>query len=242
MSQANRAIVTRRFDEVFTARNLDADDDIMTDRYVEHAVEPFGREEPGPVHGPSHAREVVAWLRAQFPDLEMTIESIVADTDLVAVRVRSAGTNLGKLGGFAPPTNKRFVTEQSHWYRVVDGKLSEHWATRDDLSAMVQLGVIHRPEPPPAGQTCSGWVGRLITLGIGRMWPGGRRFARTRSAVGFLAWWSVQCRPWSTFAASPPPTPTPPAQPGPSNCASSGHSTTHSPSTASTDRQGYRRA
>lgn len=26
-----------------------------------------------------------------------------------AVRVRSAGTNLGRLGGFAPPTNKRFV-------------------------------------------------------------------------------------------------------------------------------------
>jgi SnoaL-like polyketide cyclase len=41
--------------------------------------------------GPSHAREVVAWLRAQFPDLEMTIESIVADTDMVSVRVRSAG-------------------------------------------------------------------------------------------------------------------------------------------------------
>ena len=41
MSQANKALVTRLFDEVFTARNLDAADDIMTERYVEHAVEPF---------------------------------------------------------------------------------------------------------------------------------------------------------------------------------------------------------
>jgi predicted ester cyclase len=79
---------------------------------------------------------VVAWLRAQFPSLEMTIESIVADTDVVAVRIRSARTNLGKLGGFAPPTNKRFVAEQSHWDRVAGGKLCEHWATRDDLTAM----------------------------------------------------------------------------------------------------------
>ena len=115
----------------------------MAQEYLEHAVEPFGQREPGLVNGPSHAREVVAWLRAQFPDLEMAIESIVADTDVVAVRIRSARTNLGLLGGLVPPTNKTFVTEQSHRYRVVDGKLCEHWATRDDLSAMLQMGVIH---------------------------------------------------------------------------------------------------
>jgi hypothetical protein len=105
----------------------------MAEHYVEHAIAPFGREEPGTVHGPSHARDVVEWLTAQFPDLEMTIESL--------------------LGGSAPPTNKRFVADQSHWYRVADGRLCEHWATRDDLSTMVQLGVIRPPGPPgPAGQ------------------------------------------------------------------------------------------
>ena len=147
----NKALVMRLFNEVFTTRNLSAADDIMAEEFLEHAVEPFGREEPGPVQGPSHAREVVGWLRAQFPDLEMTIESIVADTDMVAVRVRSAGTNFGKLGGFAPPTNKRFVAEQSHWYRIAGGKLCEHWATRDDLTAMLQMGVIHPPGQPRAG-------------------------------------------------------------------------------------------
>ena len=151
MSQDNKALVIRLFTEVFTTTNLAAADDIMATDYLEHAVEPFGRGEPGPVHGPSHAREVVAWLRSQFPDLEMRIESIVADADMVAVRVRSAATNLGKLGGFAPPTNKRFVTEQSHWYRVAGGKLCEHWATRDDLSAMLQLGVIRARGPRRAG-------------------------------------------------------------------------------------------
>jgi predicted ester cyclase len=150
MSQDNKALVRRLFDEVFSTTNLGASDDIVAEEFVEHAKEPFGRDEPGPVQGPSHAREAVAWLRAQFPDLEMTIESIVADADMVAVRVRSTGTNLGRLGGFAPPTNKRFVAEQTHWYRVADGKLCEHWATRDDLSAMLQLGVIQPPGPPRA--------------------------------------------------------------------------------------------
>jgi hypothetical protein len=54
----------RLFNEVFTTRNLRAADDIMAEEYLEHAVEPFVGEEPGPVQGPSHAREVVAWLRA----------------------------------------------------------------------------------------------------------------------------------------------------------------------------------
>ena len=146
-----QALVIRLFNEVFTTRNLSAADDIVAEEYLEHAVEPFGQEEPGPVQGPSHAHEVVAWLRAQFPDLEMTIESIVADTDMVAVRVRSAGTNLGKLGGFAPPTNKRFAAEQSHWYRVAGGSSASTSATRDDLTAMLQMRVIHPPGPPRAG-------------------------------------------------------------------------------------------
>jgi len=78
----------------------------------------------------------------------MTIQSIVAEGELVAVRIRSEGTNLGSLGGVAPPTGKRFAAEQSHWYRVADGRLCEHWATRDDLSAMLQLEVIRPPGRP----------------------------------------------------------------------------------------------
>jgi predicted ester cyclase len=92
---------------------------------------------------------VVEWLRAQFPDLRMTIQAIASEGELVAVRIRTEGTNLGSLGGVAPPTGKRFVADQSHWYRVAGGRLCEHWATRDDLSAMLQLGMIHPPARPP---------------------------------------------------------------------------------------------
>jgi len=146
MAEASKDLVRRLFEDVFNEQRLDLTGEIMAEEYVEHAVEPFGRQEPGQVHGPSHQRGVVGWLRAQFPDLRMTIQSIVAEGELVAVRVRSKGTNLGSLGGVAPPTGKRFAAEQSHWYRVADGRLCEHWATRDDLSAMLQLEVIRPPE------------------------------------------------------------------------------------------------
>jgi predicted ester cyclase len=49
-----------------------------------------------------------------------------------------------------PPTGKRFAAGQSHWFRVEDGKLAEHWATRGDLVAMLPLGVVQPPGRPPA--------------------------------------------------------------------------------------------
>ena len=65
-------------------------------------------------------RGVVEWLVGQFPDLHMTVETIVAEGDTVVARVASAGTNLGPLQGIMPATGKRFSAEQSHWYRVDD--------------------------------------------------------------------------------------------------------------------------
>ncbi len=148
MSEANKELVRRHIEEILNAERLETCDEILAEEYVEHAVAPFGRAAPGRVHGPSAGRETSQWLKAQFPDLHMTIEFMIAQGDMVAVLVRSEGTNRGPIGGFAPPTNKHFVADQSHWYRIEAGKLCEHWATRDDLSAMLQLGVINPPGPP----------------------------------------------------------------------------------------------
>ncbi len=41
-----------------------------------------------------------------------------------------------------PPTGERFAAQQSHWIRAADGKIAEHWAVRDDLVMMRQLGVM----------------------------------------------------------------------------------------------------
>jgi predicted ester cyclase len=84
-------------------------------------------------------------LLAQFPDLSMTIEALVAEGDTVAVRVLSTGTNLGPLNGALPATGRTFHAEQTHWFRLECGRIAEHWATRDDLTSMLQLGVVDRP-------------------------------------------------------------------------------------------------
>jgi len=150
MSEANKDLVRRHFEEIFNQRNLAACEEIMAGDFLEHAVAPFGQSAPGKVNGPQAMRATVEWLLAQFPDIHMTIEAMISEGDMVAVRVLSEGTNLGALNGVVPPTGKRFAARQSHWYRVENGKLAEHWATREDLPAMLQLGIINAPGGPPS--------------------------------------------------------------------------------------------
>jgi predicted ester cyclase len=150
MSEANKELVRRHFEEIWNNKDLAVADELIAEDYLEHAVAPFGQAEPGRVNGPAAMRQTAQWLLAQFPDLHMTIEAIIAEGDTVAVRVLSEGTNLGPLNGVVPPTGKRFSARQSHWYRVADGKQAEHWATREDLVAMLQLGVVQPPGRPPA--------------------------------------------------------------------------------------------
>ena len=125
MSEANKQLVRRHFEETFNRRNLAVCGEIMAEEFVEHAAAPFAQSAPGRVNGPQAMRQTAEWLLAQFPDLHMTVEAMA-------------------------PTGKGFSAHQSHWFRVEDGKLVEHWATREDLPTMLQLGIIQPPGGPPS--------------------------------------------------------------------------------------------
>lgn len=130
-------------------------EELVAPHFTEHAHAPFSEQEPGLVDGPQAMRGSMDWLLRQFPDLSMTVEALVAQDDLVAARVLSTGTNLGPLNGVVPPTGRTFRAEQTHWFRFADGRIVEHWATRDDLTSMLQLGAVTRPGPgdrPPSAE------------------------------------------------------------------------------------------
>jgi predicted ester cyclase len=81
------------------------------------------------------------WLLSVFPDHHFDIEDAAADGDKVAVRGTCSATHKGELWGI-PPTGERFVVQQSHWFRLSGGKVAEHWAVRDDLGLLKQLGAL----------------------------------------------------------------------------------------------------
>jgi hypothetical protein len=56
-------------------------------------------------------------------------------------------TDDGTVDSVFPPTGRTFAITQSHWFRMRDGRILEHWANRDDLGMARQLGWV---PPSPA--------------------------------------------------------------------------------------------
>jgi len=85
-----------------------------------------------------------------FPDWKMEIVEIASDGDSVIVRCRVSGTHRGMAtravnGGMlvgVQPTGKNFQVQHIHWYKVRDGKITDHSTSRDDLGMSQQLGIV----------------------------------------------------------------------------------------------------
>jgi predicted ester cyclase len=94
--------------------------------------------------GPDRPVSMGRQLRKAFPDLDYQVTNVIAEHGVVAMRMALTGTHKGPLmGGFPlPPTGKRVRMEMIHMVRMRDGKIAEHWAVRDDLSMMRQLGLL----------------------------------------------------------------------------------------------------
>ena len=85
-----------------------------------------------------------------FPDCRFETEDIVEAGDSVVVRTKVRGTHLGTgefpvNGGMlvgVEPTGKSFEVQHIHWYKLRYGEIFEHYANRDDIGMMQQLGLI----------------------------------------------------------------------------------------------------
>jgi predicted ester cyclase len=113
----------------------------------ENPVQPPSSRVPGPAGFLSTAQ----WLRRAFAELHYDIHHSVVDGDLVAVNSTMNGRHVapfvtydaaGAIDTVFPPTGKAFASTQSHWFRVKDGRVFEHWANRDDLGQARQLGWV----------------------------------------------------------------------------------------------------
>ena len=92
---------------------------------------------PGPLDNAGWA-EFMGGFTGAFPDARISIESTVAEDDLVACRWTIAGTHRGEFQG-AAPTGRPIRFDGIDLSRVVDGKIAEHWAQFDLVGLMNQI-------------------------------------------------------------------------------------------------------
>ena len=137
-TEENKAVIRRLFDEVYNGQNFDHLEELVAQDVLNHSAVAEHQ------HGIESFRHVMEWLVALAPDGRYELTGMIAEEDMVACRVTASGTQEGEIFGI-PPTGKSFSVEHIHWHRLADGKLAERWAVRDDLGALIQLGIISPP-------------------------------------------------------------------------------------------------
>ena len=137
MSEENKAVARRFYEEVFNQHRVDAIDQVCTPDFIDHS--PM----PGQAAGSQGLQDVFAMFIGAFPDMHVTIEEMIAERDLVVSRITVTGTHSGEIMG-APATGKRVTFHGMDMIRVRDGKASEVWHEGDDMMVLMELGV----QPP----------------------------------------------------------------------------------------------
>jgi predicted ester cyclase len=102
-------------------------------------------------NGPEAFLASANWLRGAFSDLRFVTEEAAADGDLTVLRVTMSGRHTGPFTVYGAdaqvdrvfvPTGRSFAVHQTHWQRIRDGQVIEHWADRDDQGMAMQAGWV----------------------------------------------------------------------------------------------------
>jgi len=137
--EKNSAAVKRFYDEVMGKGNLKVIDELVADNFVDHSVP--DPDMPGNKMG---LTQTMGMFRTGFPDLQITVEDMIAKGDKVWVYTTMRGTNTGEFMG-KPATGKKIEVKGIDIVRFVNGKAVEHWGLNDDMAMMTQLGMIPAP-------------------------------------------------------------------------------------------------
>jgi steroid delta-isomerase-like uncharacterized protein len=129
---ANARLVRRLYEEYLNQNRPELLPELVSETVVLHTM----TEE----RGIAAYAALTDRLRVAFPDMQFTLQDVVASDDRVAVRWTMEATHSGPLVGI-PPTGKRVQQRANVIYRCDDGKLAEIWAQMDQMGMLRQLGI-----------------------------------------------------------------------------------------------------
>lgn len=136
MSEENKALARRFYEELVNAQNLDAAEQFVAPDFIEHLPMP-----PGTPPGLEGFKVFMGAYFQAFPDLRLNVEWMVAEGDMVVTHLTVRGTHKGELMGI-PPTGKEVTVTLTDANRISGGKFVEHWANFDQFGLMQQIGAI----------------------------------------------------------------------------------------------------
>jgi len=130
LPDANKQVIRRLYDECINPGRLERLPELVSDDFIGAQGE----------HGPAGFAANINGLRAAFPDIQVTVDDVIADGDRVVVRTHWQATHTGAFHGIAP-TGKRITNTSISIYQLADHKLVRAWIENDRLGTLQQLGA-----------------------------------------------------------------------------------------------------
>jgi predicted ester cyclase len=137
----NAAIARRWHEEAINHHDLTVLDEILAPD-AGHDSATFSAN-PGP-------QAVLSALLTGFPDVRHSVEAVITQGDLVAIRYIATGTHAGEFQGYAP-TGKPVTWTGINIYRLECGRIAEVWSEVDGLGRITQLTSTATGGTPAAG-------------------------------------------------------------------------------------------
>ena len=137
-AEQNKSIVHRWIEEGWNKHNVAMIDQVYAPNYVQH--EP----EPQTVNSSEALKQYVGAYLTAFPDLNLSIEDLIAEGDKVVWRFQSMGHQNGPFLGM-PPTGKAGNITGIVIFRLENSRIVEGWVNIDVLGLLQQIGMIPMP-------------------------------------------------------------------------------------------------
>lgn len=131
----NKAIYANYIQKLFNEGRFDLLDDLVTPDYK------LNDPPPGKAGDVETLRQVVAMNRESFPDLNLSLDGMIAEADMVAARSTMTGTHQGEFFG-VPATGKPIKVGGMTMVRIKDGRIAESWVKNDVMGIMKQIGAL----------------------------------------------------------------------------------------------------
>ena len=136
MSEANKTIVRRFYEEVMGQGNVNLLDEIMAPDFADHGETLFGSPQ-----GRETLKQGIIASRPVLGDLHVQLHDVIADGEMVGVRGTMRCTHQGAFLGVDASGNE-LTWNGLALFRVVDGRITERWFNSDSLSITQQLGLV----------------------------------------------------------------------------------------------------
>ena len=136
-AEENKALVHQVID-LINRRDLDKAFEFYASDYVYHGP---GNQE---LRGRDGIRGLWAGFFGGFPDLNASVDQLIGEGDLLAMRWTVRGTHTGEFLGLAA-SGKPMVLPITEVFRIVGGQLVEAWDQYDTHHLLDQLGALAVP-------------------------------------------------------------------------------------------------